>query len=178
MATVTATPSFSGKNLIGIFALFTALCTIFALVASISDAWREHAEKSWPEANAIIDRCTIERHIPLDRHNRSAVWYIECHVHYTVSDQVIESRLRSRSTGAGWGGELPQMNGWVASHSAGDILAVRYQPEDPKHAVLTETDMPSAGPRTPNNLKLLTIVAVMFAVSFITARRVNRPSSV
>jgi hypothetical protein len=54
----------------------------------------------------------------------------------------------------------------------GTPIAVHYDPANPKKAVLVATDMPLAGPSTPNNLKLLEVTAgacvLLLAIAAIT----------
>jgi hypothetical protein len=49
-------------------------------------------------------------------------------------------------------------------------MVVHYDPADHKNAVLTTTDMPDAGHRTPNNLTLL-LIAAMACAGFLTIGR-------
>lgn len=68
------------------------------------------------------------------------------------------------------------MRAWVGRHPAGTSMVVRYDPNHPTTVVLTETDMPSAGPRTPNNLKLLLIASAASAALVTIARRLGQVS--
>jgi hypothetical protein len=72
---------------------------------------------------------------------------------------------------SGWGGHTELMGQWVTNHPSGSTIVVRYNPTDPKTAVLTATDMPDAGPRTPNNLRLLLISSVACVGLLTIARR-------
>jgi hypothetical protein len=65
------------------------------------------------------------------------------------------------------------MREWVASHPSGSPIVVRYEPSDPGSAVLTETDMPDAGPRTPGNLRLLLLFSVASLGLLTIARRLQ-----
>ena len=66
------------------------------------------------------------------------------------------------------------MHQWVASHPSGTPIVVHYDPANPNSPVLTATDMPYAGPRTPNNLKLLLIAAGASVVPLMAAKRLAR----
>lgn len=45
---------------IGILGLFLGLCSLFGVVVSAGEAWREHVQKSWPQATAGIEHCRVE----------------------------------------------------------------------------------------------------------------------
>jgi len=150
----------STQGMVALLALFAGLCTIFVLIVTVSDGWREHTQQSWPAVVATIEHCRVDQHIPLDRRNRGPVWYVKCSINYLASGSSIETSIRSRSTGSGWGGHLSLMRQWVAEHPPDSRMDVHYDPADPKIAILTSTDMPDAGPRSPNNLKLLLIASV------------------
>jgi hypothetical protein len=47
--------------------VFAGLCTIFTLLATISDAWQEHTQQGWPVATATIQRCEPR---PLEKKTR------------------------------------------------------------------------------------------------------------
>jgi hypothetical protein len=63
---------------------------------------------------------------------------------------------------------------WVDEHPQGTPIEVGYDPVNPKKAVLVATDMPLAGPRTPNNLRLLGFSAASCVV-LLTIARIARP---
>ena len=159
---------------LGLFAVFSGLCTIFVLVVSLAEGWQEHLQAQWPQANARIQRCQMAMH---HGNRRSETWNIECRISYLVGDEEIISRVASRSVPSSrtaiW--QYPpnqdgQMQHWVDTHPHGTPMAVRYDPADHRHAVIVETDMPRGGPHTPDNLKLLTVCAVAFVVLFTLAR--------
>ena len=171
---ITVQPTSGGTNLqgvVGVLGLFAGLCAVFALIVTGTDAWREHAQKSWPAATAVLQRCNVEPYHPFRRDGGGVVWSIECRLTYaanTTGEQVV-SRIHSRS--ARGDVEVATMHGWVAQHRPGSSIPVHYDPVDPTRAVLTETDMPYAGPRTPNNLKILLVAlgtcAVLLTISFV-----------
>jgi hypothetical protein len=163
------------QGLVGVLTLLFGIGTIFVLVVSVSDAWREHTQRGWPEATATIRQCSVERYIPLSRRNRAPVWHIECRISYRAGSDPIETQIRSGSLGTPLAGGSPEeMRTWVAAHPRGGTITVHYDPGEPRTAVLTETDMPAAGPRTPSNLKLLLIAAAGFLGLMMLARRLNR----
>ena len=161
-----------GQQWLGLLTLFAVLCTIFALIVSVSDATREHAQQSWPEATAIIQRCSVDPYVPF--RSRNPVWRIRCRIDYRAGENQIETAIESRTTASGWGGDLQGMREWVARHRSGTMMTIHYDPSDVSKAVLTETDMPYAGPRTPDNLKLLLIAATASIVLLLIAKRVNK----
>jgi hypothetical protein len=136
----------------------------------VNDAWREHVELSWPQTTATIKKCSLDPYVPLRSASRTPVWHIQCRLNYSAESIQIENNIRSRSTTAGWGGHIDLMAQWVAKHPSGSPIVVHYNPSDTKTAVLIDTDMPDAGPRTPNNLKLLLISSVAFVGLFTIAR--------
>jgi Protein of unknown function (DUF3592) len=167
--------SLTAQGLVALLALFAGLCTIFALIATVTDAWNEHQQQTWPEATATLERCSVDKHI-LPNATRAPVWRIYCRIAYSVGSDQIETTIRSRSTRAGWGGATEQMHQWVAEHCSGTSIAIHYDPQKPATAILTATDMPYAGPRTPSNLKLLVIAFSAF-LAFSLLARYLRPSA-
>ena len=106
---------------------------MFALIFTVSDGWREHAQERWPAVVATIEHCRVDQHIPLDRANRGPVWYVKCSINYLAGGSSIETSIRSRSTGSGWGGHLNLMRQWVAEHPPDSRMDVHYDPADPKN---------------------------------------------
>jgi Protein of unknown function (DUF3592) len=152
--------SLTAKGLVGLLGIFAGLCTVFALIVSVADKWQEHVQESWPEVTAIVERCSVDPYVLIESARRDPVWHIGCRIGYRADSTQIETRIRSRSTASGWGGRMERMQQWVALHRPGSPIVVHYNPTDPKTAVLTATDMPDGGPRTPNNLRLLLISSV------------------
>lgn len=144
--------SLTAKGLVGLLGIFAGLCTVFALIVSVADKWQEHAQERWPEVTAIVERCSVDPYVPLESTSRDPVWHIGCRIGYPADSTQIETRIRSHSTASGWGGHMGRMQQWVALHRPGSPIVVHYNPTNPKTAVLTATDMPDGGPRTPNNL--------------------------
>ena len=164
----TARPTHGGANLqgmVGLFGLFAGLCAVFARVVTGADMSQEYAQERWPAATATLQRCSVDPYYPFRSDGGGVVWNIECRVSYPANDEQVQSRIRSRS--ARGDAEVEEMRRWVDQHRSGSAITVRYDPADHRSAVLTTTDMPYAGPRTPNNLRLLLIASVTCAV-FLT----------
>jgi len=164
------------QGFVGLMGVFFGLCTIFALLVTAAEAWQEHRQAQWPEATARIQRCSVETHYS----QRREYVQIECRISYLVGNEEIVTHVRSRSTASSrralW--EYPaeqagRMQEWVDAHRQGALTAVHYDPANHKNAALVATDMPLGGPRTPSNLKLLTIAAIACAV-FLTIARLMR----
>jgi hypothetical protein len=157
------------------FGLTAALCTVFALVVTAAQAWKEHAQAQWPQAMAHVQRCGLDIYI----HKPESYW-IDCSLSYTVRGEELTSHVHSRTTPAPrrviWeypAGQFERLQGWVDEHPEGTPIAVHYDPANHKKAVLVSTDMPGGGPQTPNNLKLLGFFAVLSAVLLGIARLVR-----
>ena len=163
------------QGIVSLLALFTVLTTLFALVATAVDAWREHTQSAWPAADATVQRCSIEPYRPLRSGGRAVVWRIECSIRYVADSEQVSARIRSRSVSS-WSSSTQQMSDWVAHHRAGSSIAIHFDPAHHQTAVLTATDMPFAGPRTPDDLKLLLISAALCAI-FVTLARHMRANS-
>jgi hypothetical protein len=154
--------------------LFAGLCSIFVLVVTVAQGWREHAQTQWPQATALVQRCGVD----IYTHKPEAYW-IDCRVSYLVGAEQIVTKVHSRSTAAPRRVISPQparqiglMQEWVDEHPPGTSVAVHYDPANHKQAALVATDMPLGGPLTPDNLKLLGITtgscAFLLAIAGIT----------
>jgi hypothetical protein len=137
----------SVQNSIGLLGAFAGLCTLFALIVSVADGVRETTQKSWPQATATIENCSVEPHVPLRRHG--AVWQIQCRIHYRADSDEIEASIGSRNTTSGSGGDAEGMRRWVARHRSGSQLVVHYNPGDHKEAVLPPLTCPTRGHERP-----------------------------
>jgi hypothetical protein len=160
--------SMSVPALFGFLSLFAALCTIFALGVTVAEGWREHAQSGWPVASASIQRCALDTYVRVRGGIRSTRSRITCDIQYTVNGEDVQARLHSASSSSDK--DVSRMQHWVSEHRTGKSIEIHYDPSNSKNAVLTETDMPFAGPHTPNNLKLLTFAAVAFVVFYSVAR--------
>ena len=159
--------SISLQALFGFLSLFALLCTIFALVVTAAEAWQEHAQLSWPSATATIQRCAMDRYVRSPNGNSTTRSRIACDIQYAVNGEDVQARLHSASSSSDK--DISRMQHWVSEHRTGKSIEIHYDPANSKNAVLTETDMPFAGPHTPNNLKLLALAVVAFIVFYSLA---------
>jgi Protein of unknown function (DUF3592) len=136
---------------------FAGLCSVFALVVTVAQAWQEHTQAQWPRTTAHVARCYLHQTSTRGR-NR---YYIDCRLSYAVGAEQIEAHVYS---GIVPSREVPQyppnqigpLEAWVDRHPPGTQMAVQYDPVRHERMVLVATDMPRAeGPHTANNLKLL-----------------------
>lgn len=165
----------TAQGFIALFGLFAGVCTVFALVFSAADALREHAQQSWPQTTATIERCGLDPYHPFSHAGRDTIWHIECRINYLVHGDIVEAKIRSRSAKSGADTEL--MNRWVAEHRRGSPIIIHYNPADHNAVVLTATDMPYAGPRTPDNLRLTLIAAATCAIMLTIAKVLRAQAS-
>jgi hypothetical protein len=163
----------------GLLGLTAGLCTIFALVVTMAEAWVENAQARWPNAEARVEKCGVD----IYTHRPEAYW-IDCSIRYTVRGDEIVSHIHSRSTPAPRhvilqypAQQVEKLQEWVDQHPEGTPILVHYDPANPKKAVLLTTDMPLGGRRTPDSLKLLTLFAVTCVV-LLTIARVARVRTV
>jgi hypothetical protein len=161
--------------------LFAGLCAIFALVVTLAEAWREHAQAGWPQATARLQRCSVDQHQGFRSSSPRYTAYIECRISYVAGAEEIVTKVRSRSVPAPhpeyWQyppANLGPLQEWVDDHPSGSTIVVHYDPANHKNAVLIATDMPNSGPRTPNNLRLLAVAAIA-SVVLLTIARLLRP---
>jgi len=162
-----------------VLVVFLGLCTIFASVVTVAEAWQEHAQARWPEVTARVDRCGLQR----TSTGRRQYFYIRCRLSYTVGG--FEQNATNVYSASVPGPEVSQyppnqiapFEEWVTQHPEGTPILVRYNPVHPGKIVLSATDMPSGGPRTPNNVKLLGFFAGGFVVLLMIAR-ITRPQSI
>jgi len=145
------------RGVAALLGIFAGLCTIFALVVTVAEAWQEHTEAQWPETVARVDRCYLHQ-TSTRRRDR---YYIDCLLSYAVGTEQIAAHVYSANVPSH---EVPQfppnqigpLEDWVERHPPGTPMAVRYNPAKHNKMVLVATDMPRAGgPHTANNLKLL-----------------------
>jgi len=170
-----AATSLTWRGFVALMGFFAGLCTMFALVVTVLEAWHEHPQAHWPEATATIQRCGVDV--------QEGYCYIDCRICYRVGAEEIVTNVRSRSTPSPdriiW--EYPraktgQLQLWVDKHPQGTPITVHYDPVNQKKAVLVATDMPLGGPHTPSNMRLLRIAAATCAV-LLTIARITRPSA-
>ncbi len=164
---------------------FLGLCTIFALVVTASEAWKEHAQAQWPEVTARIQSCGIRVSRkgysgPFD--SGGGGYYIRCRIGYQVGAEEPTADIFSTSVRApnllnrqDPFAAVSDLQAWVETHPPGTPLEVHYDPSHHQKAALVVTDMPGGGPRTPNNLKLLAGFAGA-CVALLAMARLGRPS--
>jgi len=163
------------QGVAGLLGLFAGLCTIFALVVTVAQAWQDHAEARWPEVTARVDRCRLHQ-TSTGRRDR---YYIDCRLGYAVGAEQVVANIYSVNVPSPQVWQYPPnqiapFEEWVDKHPPGSPIAVRYDPAKHKKAVLVVRDMPRGGPHTPNNLKLLGIAAASCLVLLAIAR-IARP---
>jgi Protein of unknown function (DUF3592) len=165
------------RGLVALMGLFAGLCTIFAFVVTVAEARREYAQAQWPEATARVERCGLH---PTSTGRRDR-YYIDCRLGYVVSGEDEVAKLYSRTVPSPETWQYPPnqigpLQQWLDEHPEGTQIAVRYDPDNPKKAVLIATDTPLGGRRTPTNLRLLGFMAVSCIVLLAIAR-ITRPQS-
>lgn len=173
----------TAQGLIGLMGVFAGLCALFALVITVAEAWRERRQAAWPETTARIQQCSVKQHQGFRRSSPRYTAYIECRISYAIGAEELVTKVRSHSIPAPHQGswqyppaDIGPLQVWVNGHRSGSTMLVHYDPADHEDAVLIGTDMPASGPRTPNNLRLLTIAAIACAV-LLTMARMLRPTS-
>jgi hypothetical protein len=166
--------SFMWAGLILLVILF-GLCTIFASVVTVAQAWQEHFQARWPEVTARVDECGLNR----TSSGRREKFYIDCRLSYAVGAEQFATNIYSTSVPSPeiWQyppNQIAPFEEWVNDHPQGTPIVMHYDPANPTKVVQVADNMPRGGPRTPNNLKLLEILAGSFLVLLILAR-VTRP---
>jgi Protein of unknown function (DUF3592) len=160
---------------LSVLVLLTGLCTIFALVVTVAEAWQEHAQTRWPEAIAHVERCGMVQTSTGRRNN----YYIRCRLIYAVGDEQNVATIYSRNVPSTEVWQYPRnqiapYEKWVGEHPPGTPIVVRYDPDNHSKIARLNIDMPSAGPRTPSNIKLLEVCAGSFLVLLAIAQ-ITRP---
>ncbi|MFZ0955377.1 MAG: DUF3592 domain-containing protein [Candidatus Sulfotelmatobacter sp.] len=147
--------------------LFAGFCSIFVLVVTVAQGWQERAQAQWPQAKAQVQRCGLDTYT----HRRIESYWINCRISYLVGAEQIVTQVHSRSASTSRRVILQHpalqfglMQAWVDQHPPGTPITVRYDPAKHQKAVLAATDMPLAGPRTPENVKLLEVTAGICAL--------------
>ena len=155
--------------------LAAALGTLFALVTTAAQAWRERAQAQWPQVTARVEKCG------LDQSSINRTWpsyYIHCRLDYAVGAEQNTADIFSTKFPAPqiWQyppNQMAPFAEWVNEHPPGTPIAVRYDPAQHKKIVLAESYMPRGGPHTPSNVKLLIAWAGSFVVLLIMARMIR-----
>ena len=76
-----------------VLVLFLGLCTLFVLVATVAQAWQEHAQSQWPQVMANVDQCGIAPTSIRQRH----MYYIRCRLRYELGFEQLTARVYSAS---------------------------------------------------------------------------------
>jgi hypothetical protein len=157
--------------------VFLGLCTIFASVVTTAEAWQDHARAQWPEVMARIDRCSLDQ----SSTGRRQRYRIRCRLSYAVDTERNVANIYSRYVPSPEVWQYPPnqigpLETWVDEHPQGTPILVHYDPANHNKAVLVTTDMPLAGPTTPNNRKLLKVVAGTF-LGLLVLALLTRPRS-
>jgi Protein of unknown function (DUF3592) len=160
-----------------VLVLLFGLCTVFAAVVTVAEAWQEHVQARWPEVTARVDECGLE---PTSSGRREK-FYIRCRLSYAVDDKQYASKIYSISVPSPeiWQyppNQIAPFEEWVNNHPPGKSIVVRYDPAKHTKVVLVATDMPGGGPRTPSNVKILEVCAGSFLI-LLTIARITRPRS-
>ncbi len=151
--------SFSVLGLIGLLGLLAGLCAVLILVVAVSDAWREHAVESWPEAPATIERCSVDLRYYNGPDDDDPTWLLECPIHFRAGTQEIATTLHSGYRSNPAKGYPGVMNQWADDHPSGSSVVIRYNPTDPSVAMPATDYMPNAGPRTRFDLLFLLVLS-------------------
>ena len=152
--------------------LFAGLCTLFALVVTLAEAWQEHAQAEWPETMASVDQCYLHQ-TSTGRRNR---FYIDCRLIYAVGTEQIRAHVYSapvpgREVSQYPPNQIGPLEDWVDKHPPGTPMTVHYDPAKHNKVVLVATDMPRAGgPHPANDLKLLGFFAACSVLLLSLAR--------
>jgi Protein of unknown function (DUF3592) len=154
------------------FTLLAGLCTIFALVVTVIQAWIEHNQAQWPEVTAQVKKCEMAVY-----RSRSLSYWIACSLTFDVGGEPVLAHFHSGNTPAPqrviWASrpyQFDYMQAWVDQHPPGSPITVHYNPAKRSRVVYLGYDIPATGPRTPSNVKLLEFFAIGFVVLFAIAR--------
>ena len=119
------------RGFVGLAACFAGLCTVFLLVVTAAEAWREHVQAQWPEATARVQRCAVEYYRE-SAGGGSEGYFISCRVTYPAGAEAIVATIRSgRVLSPAWpdpSAKIEWLNNWVDTHPPGTPIAVHYNP--------------------------------------------------
>jgi hypothetical protein len=154
-----------------VLVILLGLCTIFALVVTVAQAWQEHLQWRWPEVTAHVDECGLNR----TSTGRREKFYIRCRLNYAVGAEqhvtnVYSTNVPSPEILQYPPNQIAPFEEWVNDHPQGTPIVVRYDPADHTKLVPVAANMPRGGPRTPNNVKRLEFLAGSFLVLLAIAR--------
>lgn len=162
-----------------VLVVLLGLCTIFASVVTVAQAWQEHLQARWPEVTARADRCGLNK--ASSGRKKHGWYYISCRLSYAVGAEqnatnVYSSKVPPPEVRQYPPNQIGPFEQWVDQHPPGTPIVVHYDPADHTKVVLAANYMPRGGPRTPNNVKLLEFLAGSFLV-LLTMARITRPRS-
>ena len=162
---------------LSVLAALFGLCTIFASVVTVAEAWQEHLQSRWPEVTARVDDCGLARSSTGRRQN----FHIRCRLSYAVGAEQAAANIYSTNVPSAeiWQyppNQIAPFEEWVDEHPEGTPIVVRYDPANHTKVVPVTDNVPRDGPRTPNNVKVLEFFAGGFLVLLTTAR-ITRPRS-
>lgn len=157
--------------------ILLGLCTMFASVVTVAQAWQEHVQARWPEVTSHVDECGLQRTSSNGRRN----FYIRCRLSYAVGAKQNTTNIYSRNvpTPEIWQyppNQIAPFKEWVDEHPQGTPIFLRYDPADHTKVVVVAANAPFGGTRTPNNVKLLEVFAGSFLV-LLTIARITWPRS-
>jgi hypothetical protein len=161
-----------------VLVVLLGLCTTFALVATVAQAWQEHGQARWPEVTARVDTCGL---IQSSTGRKHGWYYISCRLSYAVGAEqnatnIYSSKVPPADVQQYPPNQIRPFEEWVDQHPPGTPIVVHYDPAHHTKVVLVANYMPRGGPRTPNNVKLLEFLAGSFLVLGAIAR-ITRPRS-
>jgi hypothetical protein len=83
--------SSSTQGWIALLGIFAGLGAFFALIVTVIDKWREHAQERWPQVITDIQRCSVDPYVP--RRGRSPIWHIRCRIAYRVDQRLFTAHV-------------------------------------------------------------------------------------
>jgi len=177
MATETVPKGQAMRLGLGLLVALFGLCTIFALVVTATEAWKERAQLRWPQVTAHVDRCDLIR----TSTGRRSRLYVRCRLNYAIGAEQDATNLYSVNVPSPEVWQYPPnqvapFEAWVDAHPRGTPIVVRYDPARHTKVALVSDYMPRGGPRTATNLRLLESFAVGFLV-LLTIAKITRARS-
>jgi hypothetical protein len=144
------------------------MCTLFAAVVTVAEAWQERAQSRWPEVTAYIDSCRMDR----TSTGRRNGYYIDCRLSYFVGDAQQAASIYSRTVPGPDVWQYPRnqigpLQDWMEAHPPGTPISVRYDPADHAKVVLVATDMPGVGPMRGSNIRQIEFWGGSFLVLLV-----------
>ena len=156
------------RRTLGVLVLFSGLCTVFALVVTAAQAWRENTQERWPEVTAQVDSCDLER-----TSNGEDWYHIRCGLSYVAGGEQNVTTVRSRDVPSSRVWQYPRnqigpLEQWIDEHPPGTQILVRYDPAN--HPEVLTTDKLVGGPHTQGNIKVLKVCVGSFVILLAIAR--------